>query len=209
MPKVVPEYKELAKKRIIDAAYSIFYKRGYHNSTMDDIAGEVGVSKASLYSYFKSKEELLQAATNEYLTNSFNQYFYSNESLEPLEEIYHDLMNSIGLIQLNFEITALSSINENIRIINRDNYLKKLDTLKFFVENQQNKGNIRQDISAGIIAQLLNAIYTDISMQLIIGMDSTRVHESWKNSLSAVLEQNNKDKQKTLNKYFSGPLNQW
>ena len=204
MPKVVPEYKELAKKRIIDAAYSIFYKRGYHNSTMDDIAGEVGVSKASLYSYFKSKEELLQAATNKYLTTSFNQYFYANESLEPLEELYHDLINSIGLIQLNFEITALSSINENIGMINRDNYLKKLDTLKFFVESQQSKGTIRQDISAGTIAQLLNAIYTDISMQLIIGMDSTRIHESWKNSLSAVLEHNNQDKQKTLNKYFSG-----
>lgn len=203
MPKVVPEYKELAKKRIIDAAYGIFYKKGYHNSTMDDIAGEVGVSKASLYSYFKSKEELLQATTDEYLTTYFNQFFYSNESLEPLEELYNDLIKSIGFIHLNFEITALSSNNENIRIINRDNYLKKLDTLKFFVENQQGKGNIRQDISAGIIAQLLNAIYTDISMQLIIGIDSTRVHESWKNSLSAVLEQNNQDKQKTLNKYFS------
>ncbi len=203
MPKVVPEYKELAKKRIIDAAYAIFYKKGYHNSTMDDIAGEVGVSKASLYSYFKSKEELLQATTDEYLMTSFNQFFYSNESLEPLEELYNDLIKSIGFIHLNFEITALSSNNENIRIINKDNYLKKLDTLKFFVENQQSRGNIRQDISAGTIAQILNAIYTDISMQLIIGIDSTRVHESWKNSLSAVLEQNNQDKQKTLNKYFS------
>ncbi len=86
MPKVVPEYKELAKKRIIDAAYSIFYKKGYHNSTMDDIASEVGVSKASLYSYFKSKEELLQTTTNKYLTTSFNQYFYSKIHLEPLEE---------------------------------------------------------------------------------------------------------------------------
>lgn len=45
MPKVVPEYKELAKKKIIDAAYSIFYKKGYHGSTMDDISNEVGVSK--------------------------------------------------------------------------------------------------------------------------------------------------------------------
>lgn len=203
MPKVVPEYKELAKRRIIDAAYGIFYKKGYHNSTMDDIAGEVGVSKASLYSYFKSKEEILQVVTDEYLMTSFNKYFYSNESLEPLEELFNDLTKSIGSIHLNFEITALSPKNENIRIINKDNYLKKLDTLKFFVENQQNKGNIRQDISAGTIAQLLNAIYTDISMQLIIGIDSTRIHESWKTSLSAVLEHNAENKQKTLNKYFS------
>ena len=203
MPKVVPEYKELAKKRLIDAAYTIFNKKGYHSSTMDDIASEVGVSKASLYSYFKSKEEILQIATNKTLNDSFNQYFYVEDSLELLEEIYNDMVKSIGALHLNFEITALSSHNEKIRRINRDNYLKKKDTLKFFVENQQSKGSIRNDIPAFTIAQLLNAIYNDISMQLIIGMDTTEVHESWKTSISAVLEENHQDKQKTLNKYFS------
>ena len=203
MPKVVPEYKELAKKRIIEAAYNIFYKKGYHNSRMDDIANEVGVSKASLYSYFKSKDDILQAASNQALTGSFNHYFYDYESLEPLEELYNDLIKSVGSIHLNFEITALSSHNEKIRKINRDTYLKKLDTLSFFVENQQSKGNIRNDISASTIAQLLISIYNDISMQLIIGMDKTRIHETWKNTLSAVLEQDHHDNQKTLNKYFT------
>ncbi len=91
MPKVVPEYKELAKKKIIDAAYSIFYKKGYHGSTMDDISNEVGVSKTLLYSYFKSKEEILQTATNQTLTESFNQFFEDNDSLELLEEIYNNM----------------------------------------------------------------------------------------------------------------------
>jgi AcrR family transcriptional regulator len=202
MPKVVPEYKNLAKKRIINAAYKIFYKNGYHSTTMNDIAQEVGVSKGSLYSYFKNKEELLQT-TNQFSTDSFNDYFYSEDSLEPLEEIYNDMLKSIGSIHLNFEIIALSSHNKDIQLVNRNNYKKKLDTLKFFVENQQKKGNIRDDIPAANIAQLLIGVYTDISMQLIIGIDKTQVHESWKNSLSTILEENHKDKQKTLNKYFS------
>ena len=161
------------------------------------------MSKASLYSYFKSKEEILQIAINKTLNDSFNQYFYIEDSLEPLEEIYNDMVKSIGALHLNFEIIALSSHDEKIRNINLDNYLKKMDTLTFFVENQQIKGNIRDDIPAITIAQLLNAIYTDISMQLIIGMDTTKVHESWKTSISSVLEVNHEDKQKTLNKYFS------
>ena len=202
MPKVVPEYKDLAKKRIINAAYKIFYKKGYHSSTMNDVAKEVGVSKGSLYSYFKSKEELLQT-TNQLSTSSFNDYFYSEDSLEPLEDIYNDMLKSIGAIHLNFEIISLSSHNKEIQMVNRNSYKKKLDTLKFFVENQQKKGNIRDDIPAGNIAQLLIGVYTDISMQLIIGIDKTQVHESWKNSLSAILDENHKDKQKTLNKYFS------
>jgi AcrR family transcriptional regulator len=202
MPKVIPEYKDLAKKRIIDAAYKIFYRKGYHSSTMNDVAKEVGVSKGSLYSYFKSKEELLQI-TNQSSSDSFNDYFYSENSLEPLKEIYNYMLKSIGSLHLDFQITALSYQNNKIQRVNRDSYKKKLDTLKFFVENQQKKGNIRDDVPAGNIAQLLIGVYTDIAMQLIIGIDKTQVHESWKNSLSTILEENHKDQQKTLNKYFS------
>ena len=56
MPKVIPEYKEEAKAKIIKAARSVFSQKGYHDATMDDIATEVGVSKGALYSYFESKE---------------------------------------------------------------------------------------------------------------------------------------------------------
>jgi len=202
MPKVIPEYKELAKKKIIDAAYSIFYKKGYHGSTMDDIANEVGVSKASLYSYFKSKEDILQTATNQTLTESFNHFFEDYDSLEPLEKIYINMLNLLGALHLNFEITALSSHNESIRAVNKDTYKKKLEKLTHFIELQQNIGNIQKDVDAFTIAQLLNAIYLDIAMQLIIGIETTKVHESWKNSLSFLFEKNNQDKQKTLNKYF-------
>jgi AcrR family transcriptional regulator len=202
MPKVVSEYKDLAKKRIIDAAYKIFYRKGYLSSTMNDVAKEVGVSKGSLYSYFKSKEELLQT-TSQLSVDSFNDYFYSENSLEPLEEIYNDMLKSIGSLHLDFQITALSYQNKEIQRANRNSYKKKLDTLKFFVENQQKKGNIRGDVPAGNIAQLLIGVYTDIAMQLIIGIDKTQIHESWKNSLSTILEENHNDQQKTLNSYFS------
>jgi AcrR family transcriptional regulator len=169
---------------------------------MNDVAKEVGVSKGSLYSYFKSKEELLQT-TNQLSVDSFNDYFYSENSLEPLEEIYNDMLKSIGSLHLDFQITALSYQNKEIQRANRNSYKKKLDTLKFFVENQQKKGNIRGDVPAGNIAQLLIGVYTDIAMQLIIGIDKTQIHESWKNSLSTILEENHNDQQKTLNSYFS------
>jgi len=205
MPKVVPEYKDIAKKKIIDAAYSIFYKKGYHDSTMEDIAKEVGVSKASLYSYFKSKDEILQTASNQNLNESFNHIFEDGNSLESLEMLYNNMINFKGALHLNFEITALSSHNKNIRTINRGLYEKKLDILTKFVEKQQDNDNIRKDIDALTIAQLITAVYSDIAMQLIIGIDITKVYEFWKNSISAITKKNDNDydQQKTLNKYFA------
>lgn len=43
------------------AAADLFRQRGYRAATLDDIARAVGVSKPTLYGYFRSKEELLAA----------------------------------------------------------------------------------------------------------------------------------------------------
>lgn len=48
----------IRKKAMVNAAESVFFKKGFENSTMDDIAKEAEFTKKTLYSYFKSKEDL-------------------------------------------------------------------------------------------------------------------------------------------------------
>ena len=43
---------------LLDAALEVFAKRGYHASSIDDIAREAGVSKALIYEHFTSKQDL-------------------------------------------------------------------------------------------------------------------------------------------------------
>ncbi len=50
--------KRQRKEAIIDAAEQIFFKQGIENSSMDEIAQLAELSKGTVYSYFKSKEEL-------------------------------------------------------------------------------------------------------------------------------------------------------
>ena len=47
---------------LIDAAMRVFYKRGFHASSLDDIQKEGGISRPTLYNHFKSKDELIVAA---------------------------------------------------------------------------------------------------------------------------------------------------
>lgn len=46
------------KERIFQAALKIFAQNGYEGARIDKIANEVGINKASLYFYFKSKEDI-------------------------------------------------------------------------------------------------------------------------------------------------------
>lgn len=192
MPKVVPEYKEIAKKKIIQAAVKIFSKKGFHKSTMDEIAKEVGVSKATLYNYFKSKEEILKEIwklNNQNildLKKTFNEY----ECFEVLEALYLMMVESPGL-HLSFEITALSSQNENIKKINKESYEAKLESLKQFLQDQQQKGAIREDIEAEVLAQVITALYTDVATQLLIGIENEEVHEKWIKSINVILKNSN------------------
>jgi AcrR family transcriptional regulator len=47
---------------LIDAAMRVFYKHGFHASSLDDIQKEGGISRPTLYNHFKSKDELIVAA---------------------------------------------------------------------------------------------------------------------------------------------------
>ena len=45
--------------KILDATRQIFLVRGYAGTTIDDITGEAGVSRASFYTYFPTKRDVL------------------------------------------------------------------------------------------------------------------------------------------------------
>lgn len=49
---------ELREEAILDAAHQLLGRLGYEDMTMDVVAAEVGIAKASLYKHFASKERL-------------------------------------------------------------------------------------------------------------------------------------------------------
>src|SRR3989304_4862304 len=61
MPKVLPEYLELRRQQILDAAAACFVRRGFPRTTMQDICDEAGLSPGAVYRYFPSKEEIIEA----------------------------------------------------------------------------------------------------------------------------------------------------
>src|ERR687891_1327541 len=49
---------EERRAAILDSALAVFSERGYHASSIDDIAREGGISKALIYEHFSSKQGL-------------------------------------------------------------------------------------------------------------------------------------------------------
>ena len=59
------EERKMRQERILLGALTVFKAKGLEGATMDEIANESGFGKATLYYYFKSKEEVFSAILKE------------------------------------------------------------------------------------------------------------------------------------------------
>ncbi len=66
MPKVTEAHLEARRQQILDAAWACFALKGYHQTTMQDICEECGLSPGAIYRYFASKEEIRRATFDRY-----------------------------------------------------------------------------------------------------------------------------------------------
>ena len=56
--------EKTTKKRILEEALRLFAKNGYLGTSMNDIARQLGVTKAALYKHYTSKQEILDSIVN-------------------------------------------------------------------------------------------------------------------------------------------------
>jgi TetR/AcrR family transcriptional repressor of mexJK operon len=66
----VTDHQDIKKEKILEASYQRFLHYGYSKTTMNEIAGDLSMSKALLYYYFPDKSQLYVAVTRK-LANEF------------------------------------------------------------------------------------------------------------------------------------------
>jgi len=76
-----PERREL----ILDAALEVFARRGYHGSSIDEIAHAAGVSKALIYEHFPSKRDLHISLLELHIQEIFERLATAAATSDPVE----------------------------------------------------------------------------------------------------------------------------
>ncbi len=192
MPRVVPGYKEEAKRRIVSVALDVFAEKGYDQTTMEDIGNRLGVSKGALYLYFKSKEELFRAITEqaqdqlrEVMSDSFrernllkgaNAFLDSSLSPQYRPNLY-----------LTFEFLSEASRNNELREILKEDHESDLAAVRSFLEDQRTQGIIRPDIDIYSLSFGVIALYYGLRASLIIGDDEADVKRAWVDTIKAMI----------------------
>jgi AcrR family transcriptional regulator len=101
---------DLRRKAILDAATALFRELGFERCSMAQISARVGGSKATLYSYFQSKDELFAAAMVDAMHEQGQTML---ELLDPTESDVAKVLARFGLAYLTF-VSGGSCLN-NVR----------------------------------------------------------------------------------------------
>jgi TetR/AcrR family transcriptional repressor of uid operon len=191
-PKVTSQYKIEIREKIVDAAIITFSKHGYDRTKMDDIAETANLSKGTIYLYFKSKEDLFYAISE-------NNIKALKEQLSVLFAKGEDLISDSQKFYVNFrktseqsdkvflETIAESSRNQRLREMLYHQRMKVLDIVTEYLKLQIKKGFFRTDLDVDAIAIGLVSLYDGLSISKIIGIGEAQNKKSWNETIRAIL----------------------
>lgn len=151
--------KNQTKKKIVSAAWRLFYEQGYENTTVDDIVELSGTSKGSFYHYFEGKDALLSSLSilfdekYEELTprmdpemNSFDKLMYLNREMFSMIE----RTVPIDLLARMYSTQLVTRGEKHLLDHNRVYYR----LLRSIVLEGQERGQINREIPAAEITKL-------------------------------------------------------
>jgi AcrR family transcriptional regulator len=183
MPRVVPEYKEEARRRIIDAGFAVLAKKGYCATTMDDIAAHIGVSKGALYLYFKNKDDLvieIIKTMDEDVQETMTGAFSDSVPLEGWTVILDRYLDKELVDNSLFtEVLAMTSRNEVIKENLSQKIIIWLDMATLTFARQQSDGLVRKDIDPRTLAIAIISVFFGLRNLSAVGIDQDEIRKRW------------------------------
>ena len=162
-----PNVSSERKSQILNAAQDVFTRKGFDEARMDDIAEETGLSKGTLYLYFKSKADLIIAILDRILERELGslEKLKSDEgsAAEALgrvtDALTRDIVTLLKLIPIVYGFLALAFRNRVVQRALKVYLNRYLDGLLPIIQRGIDSGEFRQTdarevaIAAGAIME--------------------------------------------------------
>ncbi|MBT8378104.1 MAG: TetR/AcrR family transcriptional regulator [Ignavibacteria bacterium] len=153
------------KEQIIRAAAKRFARHGLGKTTLDEIARDVRIGKATIYHYFKSKEELFYDTLNWEASNFIDDIkaIFNNEDIP----IGGRLLEYISYKETAYEKYKLL-YDLMLLLMKDESFEKEKDIIKIFIKDETE-----------IVGLILSSIYSGRIESMDIALPQYIVQTSW------------------------------
>ena len=110
----------VTEQKILEAAKTVFYKKGLGGTRMQEIADEAGINRALLNYYFRTKQKLYRRVlmdTMEEMTPEFEAKVLDTLTLRQFIEVMVNFFIDLNLTNPTFHVFYIITLNENPDLI--------------------------------------------------------------------------------------------
>ncbi len=184
-------YKEDLRRRILRAAFIEFGKRGYDRANLDDVARSLGISRGTIYIYFKSKQNIFEAISTQMLQR-FRRLMKHHEWTRgdiaaTARSFYKEskVNDPRGSEKMTVEILAEASRNRELRkqrlTINKKMQRMIADAIQSEIRTRPRTGKELREIALGAIA-----LYNGLDMLRALGYSEKEAENAWTRTISMI-----------------------
>lgn len=165
MPRVSEAHLERRRRQILDAARVCFIRKGFYETSMQDVFRESGLSAGAVYRYFKSKNELVKAIATEgeELLAGFMKGILEEDPLPPLDEIagrFADFALTLtgpnGVLRIAPHAWAAAMHNPDITVAVQNLVRNLRSWLAKIVERLRDEGQLPADVDVEAVGTTLS-----------------------------------------------------
>jgi AcrR family transcriptional regulator len=179
MPKVSEVHLEQRRQQIVDAAIACFARKGFHETTMADIAAQAGVSDTLAYRYFRGKKEIIEAAVRQHGDTTIEDLLGDTERVESLHVLAEMLLETnIRRFDRPDEIKMTMGLylrswgealqNDEVRREVVDHWRRYFDVAEGLIAQAQKAGQVSPDLDAQAAGWVMLATHYGLNLLAIL-----------------------------------------
>ncbi len=164
---------KINKELILEEAFGLFYIHGYKEMSISILQEKMNIGRASLYYYFRNKEELLLCSIEEYYIKKFDSFYESlndditiDELIDKFVEYYKNIYDLLTLYsdeeylfsKLNSLLIYAAAHFPAIKEKLKETRIRKFQLWKRAVEVSHKRKLIKQDIDIDLISSIFSGI---------------------------------------------------
>ncbi|MGC8824778.1 MAG: TetR/AcrR family transcriptional regulator [Bacteroidales bacterium] len=178
-PRKTEQWQALKKKKkeeICHAGLQLFARKGFHQTTIDEIAQQAGISKGLLYNYFASKDDLLDQIILKAIKEIENIFDPNHDGILTAEEFEYFINAYLKLLtekpaywRLIFYLMLQPDVQSTLKKIQAQVTAAKIfQMLEQYLE-RQGFPNAKQE------TQVIHYIFDGLTWNYIMNPDDTQI----------------------------------
>ncbi len=175
MPKVSEAHRENRRRQILDAAIECFAHHGFQRTTMEDIIREAGLSAGAIYSYFQSKDQIIETLADQrherekrIIEAALNREEWAASLSELFRSFSSELLTASSARKerrLGIQLWAEALCNPKVLTLIRRGINQPLKLLSNAIAEAQGSGRLQRTLNPEAAARVLIAMFHGLILQ--------------------------------------------